>query len=216
MDSSWIRYDDVKKDSDELVEIGYEGLPVLIQIMNEQANNDNYSFFDLSFWSAGTCAILRIDPNHKYMSYTSDGEHYNPCHKESICLFYEKSIEEIPQILFSELNTEEKIFQLRYYGIFAIPFVVAEIEDGKTEYIPFFIEIGLHLSVPEYMEYMTIYNSTYNDIPINERYINIRNDPKAKDFDYKVWLSENEETLDNLFKFLDAYCAEYEAELAKG
>ena len=50
LDSSWIRYDDVKKDSDELVEIGYEGLPVLIQIMNEQANNDNYSFFDLSFW----------------------------------------------------------------------------------------------------------------------------------------------------------------------
>ena len=33
----------------------------------------------------------------------------------------------------------------------------------------------------------------------------------AEDFDYKAWLEENKEDLDNLFKFLDAYCAEYEA-----
>lgn len=33
----------------------------------------------------------------------------------------------------------------------------------------------------------------------------------AEGFDCKVRLSENEEDLNNLFTYLDAYCAEYEA-----
>ena len=51
----------------------------------------------------------------------------------------------------------------------------------------------------------------------NHRHSEVRDGyPPSEDFDYKVWLSENEEDLDNLFKFLDAYCEEYEAEMAKG
>ena len=33
----------------------------------------------------------------------------------------------------------------------------------------------------------------------------------SETFDYRDWLSKNEEDLENLFTYLDAYCAEYEA-----
>jgi hypothetical protein len=69
-----------------------------------------------------------------------------------------------------------------------------------------------HLGEVTGIEFVDMYSRQYDPNIINsDEFMD-----GAEDFDYKVWLSENEEDLDNLFKFLDAYCAEYEAEMAKG
>jgi hypothetical protein len=112
----------------------------------------------------------------------------------------------------SNLSVEDKISTLRTFGVFAIPSVLSELENGNTAFEKFFVAAGLHLSDQKYAEFVDMYSRQYDPNIINsDEFMD-----GAEDFDYKVWLSENEEDLDNLFKFLDAYCAEYEAEMAKG
>ena len=93
----------------------------------------------------------------------------------------------------------------------ALPYVIKQIDKGHEEYISFFTEIGLHLSHRDFAHLALLKHHGYDTLYDDEEY-----SAGAEDFDYKVWLSENEEDLDNLFKFLDAYCEEYEAEMAKG
>ena len=117
---------------------------------------------------------------------------------------------ELPKISKSFLSAEEKIEAYREFGIFAVPYVVKEIEKGHTEFEKFFVLIGAHLSTPDYLK--IVERTSFEQPPPTSEQIDEALLSCAEDFDYKVWLSENEEDLDNLFKFLDAYCAEYEAE----
>ena len=145
--------------------------------------------------------ILRIEPNEAHGCKGS--YQINDC----IADFYSLSKTECPKIISSGNSVKDNLAELRRYGVYAIPYVLKEIQNGFDEYTAFFTEIGLHLSVREYAR-LVIEKHIYDD----EVYSDAEYNKGAEDFDYKVWYEENKEDLDNLFKFLDAYCAEYEAE----
>ncbi len=142
-------------------------------------------------------------------------EFYSPCDQAvlpslNIYSYYKYSTETLPKILLSDKATEEKLEVYRKSGVFAIPYVKSEIEKGNTQFEKFFPLIGAHLTTAEYMDIVEV-TDFEKPIPTQEE-IDFVLMNSSENFDYKVWLSENEEDLNNLFKFLDAYCAEYEAE----
>ena len=109
----------------------------------------------------------------------------------------------------SNASTEEKLKTYQDFGLFSVPFVKKEIEKGDLAFEKYFIFVGAHVSTKCFCE-LTQFVNTTDLIPTQEE----RNESlldAAENFDYKVWLSENEEDLNNLFAYLDAYCAEYEA-----
>ena len=187
--------------------VGYKGLPVLITEMDKRSK-DNSQFNNTHFLFSGVYALLRINDMNDYS--IDDNAHPRPP-KEVVCDIYSNSKKQIPKMLKKVISTDKKIEELREFGILALPYVVKEIEKGNTEYEAYFTTIGLHMETPEFMTYMTDFSMSWEERFEKEGFMD-----GAEDFDYKVWLSENDEDLDNLFKFLDAYCAEYEAEMAKG
>ena len=208
---SAVYYVHVKESADKLSQVGIKGTCFLISEL-ERFNGRDDEYLRKNFFSAVTLAIWRTSPNSvrgEAWRFFNKKEHYNEFEKEAIVGFYKSTNECIPKIIASNDSLDVKLEKMKEYGIFSIPFVVEEINLGHSEYSRYFVEIGLHLSTPEFMEY-------FGDLHLSdeEKHEMIISHPKAEDFDYKVWLSENEEDLENLFKFLDAYCAEYEAETA--
>ncbi len=180
--------------SQKICSVGIKGIPVLIDVMNDE-NVEN--IFRISL-SQGMYTILRVnqmEPNP------------NTYCKESIIEFYKRAKSQVPLVIKSQEDFEIKLAKLVKYGIYAVPFIVEEIEKGDIEYQEFFTSIGLHLNHETFAK-MAAFSYVYcDDMHLKEDFLQ-----GSDDFDYKVWLSENEEDLNNLFKFLDAYCAEYEAE----
>ncbi len=196
-----------REQSDKLSETaGYKGIPVLITEI-EKMFDEKERFNDCEFFAASVFALMRVDAlESKYRERPGR----RTCTKKGICLRYRDSQEQIPEILKMKINTEEKIEKLREFGILTVPYVLEEIEKGNDEYASYFTAIGLHMETPEYMIYMSDRDRLWGHGFEQEGFMD-----GSEDFDYKVWLSENEEDLNNLFKFLDAYCAEYEAEIAE-
>ena len=210
---SAVYYVHVKESADKLSQVGTKGTAFLISELDRFTGRDD-EYLRKGFFSAVTLAIWRTSPKAvrgAAWQYFDQKEHYNEFEKECIVGFYKQANKRIPKIIAANESLDLKLDKLKTYGIISIPFIVDEINRGHSEYARYFIEIGLHLSTPEFMEF-------FGDLLLSdeEKREKIVNHPKAENFDYKVWLSENEEDLDNLFKFLDAYCAEYEAEMAKG
>ena len=85
-----------------------------------------------------------------------------------------------------------------------------EIEKGKTEYESFFALIGAHLSTAEYMKSIGLETE---DVPLPQEKKEEALLKSAEKFDYKDWIAQNEEDIDNLFSFLDEYEKEYEQKL---
>ena len=110
------------------------------------------------------------------------------------------------------MNMEILAFILYFVAVLTIGvfFFFASKEKGDKEYEQFFVGLGLHIDVPEFKRRMPNYFLSWQ-----ERFDTTAFLEGSENFDYKVWLDENEEDLNNLFKFLDAYCAEYEAEQNK-
>ena len=201
--SSHPHYSDSPDEYAQLYTISLKGIPVLIDetssfnSMEESLPRAQYG----DYWQYGTITLLRCYKWH--FKFSGD-----PLSKsENFYTLFTSAKTDCPQILSSSDSTEEQLKRLRYYGILAIPYIQDRINEGHTEYESFFIEIGLHLTADEFAQIVSVLPPSSTT-----HYDNIRNHPKAEDFDYKVWLSENEEDLDNLFKFLDAYCEEYERE----
>ena len=211
---SAVYYVHVKESADKLSQVGIKGTCFLISEL-ERFNGRDDEYLRKNFFSAVTLAIWRTSTNsvigEAWLFFNKKKPCNNDFEKEVIVGFYKRANECIPKIIASNDSLDVKLEKMKKYGIFSIPFVVEEINLGHSEYSRYFVEIGLHLSTPEFMEY-------FGDLHLSdeEKHEMIISHPKAEDFDYKVWLEENEEDLDNLFKFLDAYCAEYEAEMAKG
>lgn len=210
---SAVYYIHVKESADKLSQVGTKGTAFLISELDRFTGRDD-EYLRKGFFSAVTLAIWRTSPKAvrgAAWQYFDQKEHYNEFEKECIVGFYKQANKRIPKIIATNESLDLKLDKLKTYGIISIPFIVDEINRGHSEYARYFIEIGLHLSTPEFMEF-------FGDLLLSdeEKREKIVNHPKAEDFDYKVWLSENEEDLNNLFKFLDAYCKEYEAEMAKG
>ena len=189
--------------ADEMCNVGIEGVPVIAELLI----TDSPIFergFPQDYLMHGMYLILRIEPNEAHGCKGS--YQINDC----IADFYSLSKTECPKIISSGNSVKDNLAELRRYGVYAIPYVLKEIQNGFDEYTAFFTEIGLHLSVREYAR-LVIEKHIYDD----EVYSDAEYNKGAEDFDYKVWYEENKEDLDNLFKFLDAYCAEYEAEQNK-
>ncbi len=197
----------LREQSDKLSETaGYKGIPVLITEIEKMFDVKD-RFNDCEFLAATVCALLRVDS--LTMKYRKDPGHRIGT-KEGFCHRYMDSQEQVPEILKMKIGTEEKIKKLREFGILAVPYVLEEIEKGNDEYASYFTAIGLHMEIPEYMIYMSDRDRLWEHGFEQEGFME-----GTEDFDYKVWYEENKEDLDNLFKFLDAYCAEYEAEQNK-
>lgn len=196
-----------REQSDKLSEaVGYKGLPVLITEI-EKIFDEKEHFNDSEFLAASVFALLRVDALESRYRETPDRR---TCNKKGFCLRYKDSQEQVPEILKMKISTDEKFKKLREFGILAIPYILEELEKGNTEYEKYFTAIGLHMETPEYMIYMSDCERLWEHGFDQEGFMD-----GAEDFDYKVWYEENKEDLDNLFKFLDAYCAEYEAEQNK-
>lgn len=186
--------------SDQMCSIGIQGVPVLIELLTEPDSAFSGSF-PRDYLLGGMYVILRIDSQEALGCEDS----YDPIH--CISDYYSLSKSESQKIMAEENLVKNKIAKLCKFGIYALPYVIDEIEKGNTEYVSFFTKIGLHLTHKEYA-HLAIQEYHY----LNELYYDKDYLSGSEDFDYNEWLNENEEDLNNLFKFLDAYCAEYEAE----
>ncbi len=186
--------------SDEMCAVGIEGVPVLAELLITESPEFTGSFLR-NYLTEGMYIILRINAD--------EATGCKGSYKTADCIadFYSLSKTECPKIISSDKSVKDNIAELRKYGVYAIPYVVKEIENGFDEYATFFTEIGLHLSAQEYAHLVIEKHLYSNDVYDDSEY-----NKGSEGFDYKAWLSENEEDLNNLFKFLDAYCAEYEAE----
>lgn len=224
-------YRDYYNASNKAAQVGIHGMPALAELAHSKEKlavlcskplYDEYSFQE--FYSNVFIALLRTDRNFWYTCAQENGPDFIKIPTNSFnnaadifstgthshrnyAFLWTKSQQEIPKIISSKVSFECKISSLKQYGLISIPFVVKEINKGHSEYEAYFTAIGLHMDTPEFMSYMTDYS-----LPWEERFEKEGFMDGAEDFDYRVWLSENEEDLENLFKFLDAYCAEYEAE----
>ena len=193
-----------REQSDKLSEaVGYKGLPVLITEI-EKMFDEKEHFNDSEFFAASVFALLRVDALESRYRETPD---HRTCTKKGFCLRYKDSQEQVPEILKMKISTDEKFKKLREFGILAIPYILEELEKGNTEFEKYFTAIGLHMETPEYMIYMSDRDRLWEHGFDQEGFMD-----GSEDFDYKVWYEENKEDLENLFKFLDAYYAEYEAE----
>ena len=190
--------------SDRLIQVGYKGLPVLITEIEKKVEASE-SYLHCAFLSSGVYALFRVN---ELPVRDKDNGTYSRSTKKVFCELYKDTKNQIPQIIKSNKSIEEKIVELREFGIFSMPYILKQIDEGHTEYAAYFTAIGLHMDTAEFMTYMSTKDSLWEHGYDKEGFMD-----GAEDFDYKVWLEENKEDLDNLFKFLDAYCAEYEAEM---
>ncbi len=194
---SGVFYGDYKYESDKLVSVGIKGLPVLLTELEKMENNLD-EHYRCMFFMACVNAIWRVNPIS--MQSVADVSNSKGYEKNVISAFYKNVNADAQKIVKSDKTITEKLHLLRRFGILAVPFVEQELNKGNTEYEEFFLELGLHLLVPEFME---IFGDP-NHMP-EESYEILKNSNGAESFDYKVWLSENRTDLDNMFKFLDEY-----------
>lgn len=203
---TYVHYASAREEVKSVCEVGLRGIPVLIDkfhILNApEPPRDKAMFLHYSI-----AALLRIQQST-----------WAYCPEEYFLNILLEAKTKINDIIASDEDLTQKMSLLREYGVVSIPYVVDEIKKGNTEYEVFFVEIGLHLSPVEFADRI--------ELPINypsgnvlspkvdsyeARRKRVRTEGSPENFDYKVWLKENEDDLKILFKYLDAYCAEYEA-----
>ncbi len=141
--------------------------------------------------------------------------------------FWREAQQSIITILNSEIPTEEKVTKTSQYGIIAIPYAKKEIENGNTQFEAVFKCLGLHKTAAQwantvhsekFLAYVESQNEKYIDTDLEYKYQNSLYETFEKDygnFDYTKWLSDNEENLKMVLKFMDEFCAEYETEQNK-
>ena len=211
---SFFPYNKYSDNFEDLFVVGFSGIPVLISEIEVNRNNiDNneatapYEYGEYSapikFYYAG----LEILARTQNFTISECSESYAGNIRDDLLCINSK----ITEIASANETAHEKIKRLKNFGVFALPYVIKEIENGNIDYESFFVAAGFHLSHQKFAELTDVNSFDYNPNvwKTNEYLLG------ADDFDYKLWLEENKEDLDNLFKFLDAYCAEYEAEQNK-
>lgn len=203
----------------KLSTVGIKGLPILIEkslFEREEILNNHETWCKAILRSKVVEGVLRIDAGIEACAGSVDSNNrylvlYN---------FARFSKEDLTEALESTMPFEEKMEIYHKYGIVSVPYVLKELEKGNEEFEDFFIMIGAHLTTPEY--WLIIEPYYYHDERTGQllmgwnstkegRIAALAEHEKAETFDYKVWLEENEEDLNFLYEYLDAYCEEYEA-----
>ncbi len=210
-------YKNIEPQADQASRVNLYGVPVILQrIENLQTSNDTEIVHQREFLASVLFAIWRINEDDAF-----EISGYNEYLKTSpdpvigidnisyIKNAYEYVKTNAPKIISSEYSVEEKIKKLRICGILALPYVFEEIKNGHTEYEAYFYELGLHLTVAQYMDYI-IHSSD-----LQTAYLEIKENELAEGFDYSEWLRDKAPYLRVMFKYLDELCSEYEAEQNK-
>ena len=197
---------------DKLFEVGIKGAPILIlkTVENEKVEGrsepERASGFELSWFQMyAFTAICRV-----YHDDFLDSNEFVIKPSKNYYVYWKHVKEELEKLSASNTAYEEKIKQYVEFGIFAVPYVMEEIDKGKTEYESFFALIGAHLSTAEYMKSIGLESE---DVQLPQEKKEEALLKSAEKFDYKDWIAQNEEDIDNLFSFLDEYEKEYEQKL---
>jgi hypothetical protein len=223
--SSLPRYFKASEAHDQLSMVGIKGVPVLIEKFLEMdgktevtPQNPYREGISLGETQVLTmCGILRIDQNTfygtpEYLDVTTLN-----CFTARLFNFWNFAEQELSECFGPE---ERRMMIYQKYGLLSVPYVVKEIENGNEEFEEFFILIGAHITTSEYWKITEQYlvkheddrgHTTFEYVTPTEEEIEAKFREAAGDFDYKVWLEENEEDLNFLYEYLDNYCAEYEA-----
>ncbi len=232
-----VTYDQGPEVFDKCMQIGIRGIPVIVDRLkfietDPDTATDlwlNKYFYGLAAGANRYASFLALcsrgmTRSAKYFCAYDESSHPNVSGSATTYYcFLKYAKENIPKIINSDAEIHEKLKSLSVFGVYALPYVLAQIDAGNTEYEEYLIYIGLHLSTSEYMKIADKYHVTIDDVEeydfgienlegqINELLVSGDRDG----FDYKVWLSENEDDLNILFKYIDDFCAEYEAEQNK-
>ena len=232
LDTDLVYYEQNPETFNQFMSIGFKGVPVIIDRMKFIEENPEFvrtnwygKYYDgiaggvyryASFLAVGIRGVTRTA---KYFCMFDDESHpkISGVATTQYCFFlYAKK--RIPEIINSDAETHEKLKELSVFGVYALPYVLAQIEQGNVEYEEYFIYIGLHLSDREYMEIASkntvtidyyVYDFYTDDL--NNQISTILSTGNPNNFDYKAWLNENENDLNILYKYADDFCAEYEA-----
>ena len=206
----------------KLSTVGIKGLPVLIEkslFEREEIVNNHKTYCAAILRSKVVEGVLRVSKSDYYAprksTYVDENDRYLVLYN-----FARFSKEDLTETLESTMAFEEKMEIYCKFGIVSVPYVLKELEKGNKEFEEFFILIGAHITTPEYWLITEPYyyheertgHLRLSGYPAKEiKAAALKEHEKAETFDYKVWLEENEEDLNFLYEYLDAYCEEYEA-----
>lgn len=152
--------------------------------------------------------------------------------------------DELEETYNSDKTAEKKLIEYTRFGLLSIPYVMKELDAGNTKFELFFVLIGAHLSASDFAklaselaadrsfrillesakdpsiiedyEVSAWLTEVYEKYPYDKWFEIYEEDFAAvKLFDYKKWLNENEEELNALYKYLDAYMKEYDTASAE-
>lgn len=196
---------------DKVSEIGLKGAPVLIakSVEIEKEESAKYreraqGFGLANYWTFTASSVFRIE--YDFLIKAND---WVVMPSKNYRAFWNYVKEELPKIAASEEIDENKITAYRKFGVFAVPYVVKEIEKGNAEYETFFAFMGAHLSTSEYMRIVNSAQLVPLDTrPPSKEEIEAELVGGYKESDYKAWLDENEEDLNALFLFFDEFTKE--------
>ncbi len=211
-----------KNEIEQASSFNVKGIPILVnetEILRDSVPDEIWTDEDFDplvrsglYWIS---AWVSLRVNYRYLSQTKTDA-------RDFVKFTERAHTDIVNAINStELKKEEKVTELAKYGFFSVPYAVREIEKGNTEYEKLFMYLGIHKSNREWTDDLIEQPLKYSD-EIEDWHNTVyypdffnRVSEGYGDFDYKIWLSENEDDLNMVLKFLDAYTAEYEAEQNK-
>ncbi len=213
-----ISYYMAKDGLESISAIGIKGLPVLIYKTIEIEDIDYLDVNDETEVALGDelarfrlfvfTSMLRVD-NYSFSHPIIEQPAIGQKPSEDFYGFWKYAKAELPKISSSDVSIDEKLDKYVEFGLFAVPYVKEEIAWGQSEYEKYFALVGAHLTTADYMK---VINSTDTMTPIpTVEEVEKSLLESGKDFDYKKWLNENEEDLNNLYKFLDEYVKDYES-----
>lgn len=185
---SVIDYRYFKNELNELYRIGIEGVPVLI----ERIENPEISSYYKEFWLRGIYSILRIDENFAGVEYWKNNIF------DTFKAMLLDSRTRIPAIINSNESIEQKIDKLRNYGLLTIPYIKEMVPNYEKVYMPLFYSIGLHLQTDEWMEFYA-YRTDENWYKSDDFM------KKTKTFNYFEWINNNWDSLVKVHTFINDY-----------
>ena len=184
---SFVYYPYHQNELDELFRIGIDGVPILIN----KLENNKESYYD-NFWLQGIYSILRIDRDFVV------GEYSSAMPLNSFKKFLLDSRTKIPEIINSNETIDQKIDKLRKYGLLSIPYIKSMVRNHEMIYIPLFYLIGMHLQTSEWTGFYSYRTEKF--WYKSDDYLK-----NAKTFDYHEWLNNNWDSLLKVHNFINDY-----------
>lgn len=178
----------------QLYSIGIPGIPILIEKIDsaEKLNMETMLLID------GLFELLRADTSD-FSFYDIDIKIEDEIeHVGYLKSFLAYSRKQIPKIISSKADIDEKIEKLRTFGILSLPYITDKMINKNEEYAKIYTALGLHLETHEWSELHT--TGKDEDWYKSEEFLE-----GADTFDYKKWHQENEAALNVLNDFINDF-----------